>query len=472
MTGACFHRTLLAGLDGPERRVLTDDRASWTNRELLDAAMRFAAGIRRRADGNRRPVAIVGTKSCEAVAAVIGALCAGRAFSTFDPIENAWRVRTRLAALRPSAIVDLDGLASSWDLHPLGPVVDALPALAPDHTQPDMAGDGLAYVLFTSGSTGAPRGVAVGHRAAVLARSAYLRAADIGHGDVVANDIPLIFDVSTLDVLGGLSAGAAVRLIPLSATEDSTELHDRLAACGATTSFTVPTVADLLFTDRAPPTSLRRIFLTGEKIGVRLHARLTRANVEVVNAYGMTEAPWVATGRLDYGRNVFDFPAPDDPVQVELARDGEIVLRGPGLHSVIAGPETDLATDPGPVDAYRTGDYANRVDGGRFRFLGRRDRHVRYEGYRIELGEIESIVEMAAPDVLAFATLDEEPGTLTVGIAPRPGKPAPDLQATRAAAEHMLPEFLSRLGWQALPRAPRTVTGKKDYREAAEHVGL
>lgn len=462
--GEALHERLLATLDGSARPALADDGGAWTNVELRAAVERWRSGIRQAAAGNPRPVAVVGEKSRQAVAAIIGTLCAGRAYSTFDPVESAFRVTARLASLRPSAIVDLDGRADAWGLRGFAPIVPAFDLLVPDSSQPSLDASGLAYVLFTSGSTGAPRGVAVGHRAAVLAREKYLETAAFVPGDIVANDIPLIFDVASLDVLGALAGGAVVQLIPLSAAETAGELALRIERSGATHGFTVPTVADLLLADGAVlPPSFRRLFLTGEKVGARLEALLLRAGVDVINAYGMTEAPWVAVGRLGTGRNCFDLPGPNDPVQVEIADDGEIVLRGPGLHSAIVDPGMALGRDPGPVAAYRTGDFAIRMAKSRFEFLGRRDRHVRFDGFRIELGEIESVIEAVAPEVMALAAYDDVSGRLSIGLAPRTPRSELDIENIRARATACLPEYLSSLEYRILASTPQTITGKKSH---------
>lgn len=465
-----LHGGLIDALDGPVRRALSDHRGKMSNVELLAEANRWRAGIQRMIPGNHRPVAVLGEKSCMAVAAIIGVLMSGRAFSTFDPIEKCPRVRSRLQALRPSAILDLDKVGDGWGLCSIAPVIDDVQSIAPDDAKPVLDASGLAYVLFTSGSTGAPRGVAVGHRAATLARAAYLQAAEIKPGDVVANDIPLIFDVATLDVLGGLAAGAEISLIPLQATDSARALHESLRGSQASIGFTVPTVADLLFADFRPPVSLRRLFLTGEKVGARLAERLSRLSLDVINAYGMTEAPWVASGRLAAGRNVFELPANDDPVQVRIAEDGEIILRGPGLHSAIITPDMPLDTDIGPVSSYSTGDFGTLIGSGRFQFLGRRDRHIRFEGFRIELGEIESVVENFAPEVLAYASFNERDGSLNVQISPRIESQDLFIASVRERSLKALPGFLPPLRWSVMPKAQRTATGKKDHSEAMPHA--
>lgn len=418
---------------------------------------------------NPAPVAILGKKSALCIGVALGALFSGRAFCFFDPVEKSQRVRNRISCLGPSAVIDIDGY--------FGHLIQSLPfpnvSLA--EGQPEMTEHSIvfepnriAYVMFTSGSTGEPRGITVGHRAAVLARERYLNCTHLSETDNIVSDIPLIFDVSTLDVMGGLASGACVNLATIAETESEHLLHEKFLSTRSASAFTVPTVADLMFSKNRGLPYLRTLLLTGELIGERLARRLESLRVNTINAYGMTEAPWVTTGRLTDGRNLLDIPSTSDPVSISIAEDGEIVLSGEGLFSGYATQSFDYTRDPGPVSEYRTGDYGTLLSDGKLQFLGRRDRHIRYDGYRIELGEIESLIEQASHDVLAYASYDPISKLISVGIAPSNPDAAVDLPMVQRRSQESIPYFMFPKDWRILNVAPRTVTGKKSHRSAYE----
>ncbi len=472
--GDTFHGAIYSALTrGGDRTFLRDQTERWNNQDILSFSQRIHHIISSLAKSNRAPVAIMARNSAKAVSVALGALFSGRAYSFFDPIEKDVRIRNRLNVLCPSVVIDVDGLFCDFISgfpFPATSLKDGIPETA--ETKIIFEPNGIAYVLFTSGSTGHPRGIAVGHRASVLARKQYLCCTGLQASDQIVSDIPLIFDVSTLDVMGGLAAGACVNMANASITETEGELFSLLQETCSVSAFTVPTVADMIFSSSSRLPKLRNLLLTGELVGARLAARLKNLGINTINAYGMTEAPWITTGRLSDGRNILDMPSLNDPVSIRISNDGEILISGEGLFSGFVTPFYDYTNDPGPEPEYQTGDYGKLLKNGKIQLLGRRDRHIRHDGYRVELGEIESLIETGADDVLACATYDISKKQISVGIAPKSKSTLIDLEAIRAQSSDRIPYFMFPHHWYLLDELPRTITGKKNYltaRELAAH---
>lgn len=462
----------------PDRIALIDRDRRVSYATLLDRARRKAAAIDFHCGASRRPVAIVGDKRVEAVEAILGTLISGRPYSYLHPAQRRARIACMLETLRPELILDLGSAQPDYSPNMLRGLAPTLPVDGmSDHgaLQPMPQPAAIAYVLFTSGSSGIPKGVAISHSAARAAQSAYLQTVGLTRDDIVANEVALCFDVSTFDLFAGLSVGATIDLTPESYLDTPQRLLEHLRRERVTSLFTVPTVARLLFDSALPVDAvsalpdLRRLQLTGEVIPKALVPyldQLIAAGTEVHNLYGMTEAPWALAAKLkpaDHQRpNILDPDATGDPVRVGLQTSGEIVLHGPGLFSGYVTPDTDYGSPWPACDRYATGDLAERMTSGRYLFLGRHDRQIRYHGHRTELGEIEGWLERHPAVGLAYVTYDEAAERIVAYISPR-SPTAPGLDAVRRHAATVLPSYMVPHQFILLERAPRTATGKKDY---------
>ncbi|OHV29632.1 MULTISPECIES: salicylate synthase [Pseudofrankia] len=295
--------------------------------------------------------------------------------------------------------------------------------------------DEPAYVLFTSGSTGQPKGVEVGHRAAMNTIDDLIDRLGLGPADRTLAVSALDFDLSVFDVFAPLSCGGAVVIVDEESRREATRWAELIAG-GVTILNCVPAVLDLVLSTGVPlGHSLRAVLLGGDRVGVDLPGRLEAAvpGCRFLGLGGTTETAIhstvceVAGGgpvppewrSVPYGtplRNValrvVDALGRDCPDHVA----GELWIGGAGVARGYRGdPErtADRFVTHEGARWYRTGDLARYQSDGTVEFLGRRDHQVKIKGFRVELGEIEAALG-SVPGVRAGVA------ALTPGAAGRP----------------------------------------------------
>ncbi|WP_167356406.1 non-ribosomal peptide synthetase [Sulfitobacter delicatus] len=432
--------------------------------------------------------------------AALAVLKAGAAFLPLPMGAPEARIAALLDAARPVRVLaDAGGAARlPGALRPLlidGPAsaaartaLDDAPLTRAD--RPAIHPDQAAYVLFTSGSTGAPKGVTISQGAI----AGYVRTLAGLLGPDTAR-MPLFtapsFDLTLTSLLVPLATGGAVE------PHDPDHPEDALAAIfGAASQVTAVkmTPAHLALLDAlphaVPPPALQHVILGGEALSAaqldRLAARLP--GIRVLNEYGPTEATigavagWVTAAdgtRTPIGR---PYPGVTAHVLDEALRPcppglpGALYLGGVGVARGYFGrpeltAERFIADPTGPAGArlYRTGDRGLWGADGRLRFLGREDDQVKIRGHRVEPGEIEAA--LSALDGVAEAVViavDGPDGTPRLAAWYRPDEPdrdgsvVPDPDTLRAALARHLPEALLPEALAPLDRLPLTAHGKRD----------
>ena len=396
----------------PDRVAVVDDGARWTYDELHRSAATVAAALARARLGRGDSIGVCLPRSKEAIAAMLGIWMAGATYVPLDPDHP----RSRLSGLcqRAGAALVIGRPAQ------LSEVVPSLPHLDADLICPAALGgggrevpqegptpDALAYVLFTSGSSGHPKGVQVTHRS--LSSVLEWIHATLGPDElaVTTTSVSFSFDPFILEVLGPLTGGGRVHVIPSALAIGDVDT-------GATMLANTPSVlAGLLRAGRLPAT-LRAVIVGGEVLSTALaHALLTSDLApRLINTYGPTEATVLATA--------VDVTLPvDDPVAIGrdlpgarvllLDNDlcpvgegerGEICIHGPQLaEGYLRDPDGTAArfvnwTPSGgrSFRIYRTGDIGRRDADGLLHFCGRTDRQLKVRGFRVEPGEVEAVL--------------------------------------------------------------------------------
>jgi amino acid adenylation domain-containing protein len=294
-------------------------------------------------------------------------------------------------------------------------------ALLDDERQPDtgtgvaVGPDAAAYIYFTSGSTGLPKGATCEHLGMLNHLYAKLDDLRVGPEDVVVQSTQASFDISLWQLIAGFLVGAKTVIVPKADALDVPRFMDLVVDCGATVAQVVPSYLDLMLDHAtAHPRGLgrlREVSVTGEAITRPLTARWFDRfpGVRLINAYGATEVS------DDTTHEIMSEPPPDDTVPVgrplnnvlisvlgpgdtlvPLGSPGEIVFAGICVgRGYVNDPErTEAAFRPDPhrpgVRMYRTGDFGRWLPDGKLGFHGRRDEQVKIHGIRIELGEVES----------------------------------------------------------------------------------
>ncbi len=347
-----------------------------------------------------------------------------------------------------------------------------------------------AYILYTSGSTGEPKGVVHTVESAARFVGWAVKALQLDASHVFANFAQFSFDLSILDLFGALTTGASVHLVPPEMLFRPKELVRNLGEWGTTLLYAVPSALSLLETDgelalRAPP-RLTRVLYAGEPFPIAQLIRLMGAvpQAKVFNLYGPTE-----TNVCTY-HELLGVPAQEDKhvsigkacehLTVEILDDlgnpvstgdeGEICVAGPSVMTGYFRREraTEQAFFPKShfTDAmarYRTGDRARCDETGLLWFLGRRDRLVKKRGYRIELGEIEAALNgnPSVREAVAFGVNSEEGIRVNAAVALHNSEAASVL-TLKAQCGRLLPPYMVPDTILIVDRLPRTPNGKVD----------
>ncbi len=343
--------------------------------------------------------------------------------------------------------------------------------------------DGLCYILYTSGTTGQPKGVAVAHPSICNFVRVACELYGFGPGERVYQGMSVAFDFSVEELWVPLAAGATI--VPNTAPTSlfGEELADFLESHGVTCFCCVPTL--LASMDRDLP-RLRILLIGGEACPPALVKRWSRPGRSLLNSYGPAEATVTASlGRLSPERPVtIGRPLPTysivilDPLHdeaVELGAAGEIGIAGIGVaEGYLNRPELNaakfirdflaLANNPS-ARIYRTGDLGRINEDGEIDYLGRIDTQVKLRGYRVELTEIESVLleipEIAQAVVTTFAP---EPGEteLVAYYSLKSGAAAPEADAIAAFLRARLPAYMTPAYLERLPSLPTQVSNKVD----------
>ncbi|MGV9246166.1 Pls/PosA family non-ribosomal peptide synthetase [Streptomyces sp. NPDC003710] len=420
----------------PSSVALECDERRLTYADLDARANRIAHYLRRAGIGPGARVALLLPRSVDMYASLLAVGKAGAAFIPIDPASPADRVAFVLGDADAAALLTVSALAPREsqrrtpagcrviDLEECAGALDTLPATRPD---PADAGDDdpLAYIMYTSGSSGRPKGVQIAQSSICN----FLRVVTPLYGvrphDRVYQGMTISFDFSIEEIWPTWTAGATLVAGPAGPGRLGADLADFLEEHGVTVLYCVPT---LLATIPRELPRIRTIAVGGEACPGQLVERWSRPGRRILNTYGPTEATVTATWKeLLPGRPVtIGRPLPTYSVvllderrrPVPPGAVGEICLGGPGLALGYVG-RPDLTADrfieypatPSGGRLYRTGDLGRMTDDGEIEYLGRADAEVKIRGYRVALDEIDNLL-LEDPGVAeAVTALVPAPGT-------------------------------------------------------------
>lgn len=381
-------------------------------RELDQASKRIAQFIQE--NNTRRCVGLVAERSVEALLAVIGVLRAGEAYVPIDPHQPRSRMEAMLRQTNVSTV-----LATSVLNHELANCDAVLinellakSARQPRISQQSVRRGSLAYVLFTSGSTGVPKGVEISHANLLHSTEArfdyYKRPV---RSFLLAS--PHWFDSSVAGIFWTLAQGGELVVPDEREVKDPAVLSRLIAEHRVSHLLCLPSLYSSLLSYAERLTSLETVIVAGEECPPELVNRHRKVcGAQLYNEYGPTEATvWCSVHYCDgdyatktpIGRpiaNTAMYVLDDQLLPAPIATPGEIYVSGPGVAGGYAGDATLTAKrfvdSPEWIGSdsklYRTGDLARILPDGNIEFLGRRDQQVKIRGMRVELSEIESAI--------------------------------------------------------------------------------
>jgi len=480
-------------LERPARIALRDGDAQLSYADLDREAARFARRLADRGVGHGDTVAIALTKSWQAIAAIHGVLRCGAAYVPVDPKSpTPWNAlvisdagcRVAIAEPGPWGVLQ----ASDRDLGGVALIVppsqaDASVDLCGQPVDRAVVETDVAYILYTSGTTGRPKGVEVTHRNAVAFVEWAVGALGLDENDVHSQHAPLRFDLSVLDLFAAAHTGATVALVPERAALFPGELAAWIRREGITVWYSVPTALSLLVrsghADDGFP-DLRLVLFAGEVFNpTHLQALMSRVpHATFANLYGPTETNvctyHVVTTPPDGGGDPTPIGRPCEHTRAHVIDDdgtetaavgerGELVICGP---TVARGYRGDVpAGGFQGAGTYRTGDIVEILEAGArpvLRYLGRRDTMVKVRGYRVELGEIETALH-AVPGVdhaVVVAVPDDALGTALVAFCVATSDTTDEV--LRRACRDRLPRYMVPQRFHFVDEMPATGTGKTD----------
>ncbi|MFJ3306478.1 amino acid adenylation domain-containing protein [Streptomyces sp. NPDC086549] len=476
----------------PETVAAVHDEHEWTYGELNARANRLARALLARGLGREDVVAVVTERNLDWLAAVLAVFKAGGVYLPIEPHFPAGRITATLSRAECRLVLTESGSTQTLDqaLATLPGVEKLLieAAGAEQHADGDLgvrvAPDQLAYIYFTSGSTGEPKGAMCEH--AGMLNHLYAKIDDLGidQGRVVAQTAPQCFDISLWQLVSALLVGGRTLLVRQEAIVDVERFLDTLVRGRAGVVQVVPSYLEVVvsYLERHPRElpDLRCVSVTGEALKRELVQRwfAIQPGIKLVNAYGLTETSDDTNHevmdevpeRVLLGRavnNVHVHVVDEHLSLVPLGAPGLIAFSGVCVgRGYVNDPErTREAYREDPYRPgerlYLGGDWGRWHPGGKLEFLGRRDNQVKIRGFRIEIGEIENTllrVDGVRDGAVVIAERADQSKHLIAFYTGR----RHETDALREALGAVLPAYMvpSAFHWQ--PGLPLTANGKTD----------
>ncbi|MDM8543253.1 amino acid adenylation domain-containing protein [Desulfococcaceae bacterium HSG9] len=436
-------------------------------------------------------------RSVELIVGLLGILKAGGAYIPLDPAYPAARLQFMLEDARSSILITQSSLSAMFQLSESVHIVsidteeDWKSVVDHDAQNPsfDTVPQNLAYVLYTSGSTGQPKGVACHHAGVVNLLNDFENRQPIRPGDACSLWTVISFDVSVYEIWSTLLAGGCLHIAPDHIRSDPDLFLNWMSISQINSAYLPPFMLNAL-SDRqlSEPLPLRRLLVGVEPIAESLLAeiRTKTPGLCLINGYGPTEATICATlysvpkqsdrsGNAPIGKPVqnmgvyvldkFQKPTPH-------GIPGELYISGAGVaNGYLNNPElTRERFIPNPLNndmiLYRTGDKVRYLPDGNLCFLGRFDYQVKLRGFRIESGEIENSLK-THPDILEAVVIlrdDLQAGKGLVAYFVIAENSSPSSETLRKYLLEQLPTYMIPNAFVRLSALPQTLQGKIDRR--------
>ena len=485
----------------PDKTAYADENKEITFSELRAQARAIASELTQRGLF-KKPVAIFLEKGVDVLVSFMGAAYSCNFYSPIDVDMPGSRVNKILEVLEPAVVITTGTLREVFSAYDYKGEFLLLEEVLVSDVQDDALeaarGKGidtdLLYVLFTSGSTGVPKGVTINHRAVIDYIDWVTETFDITEKDSFGNQAPFYFDNSILDIYSTLKTGATTYIIPKTLFAQPVLLLEYLKEKKINTIFWVPSalivVAKLkAFKNVDLSDTLRRVLFCGEVMpNKQLNVwRRFLPDVQYANLYGPTEITDACTYYIVDREFSDEEPLPigfpmlntdilvlnekNEPVTGEEA--GELCVRGTSLSmGYYKNPEkTKEAFVQNPLNQavpeliYRTGDVVKYNERGEIVYLSRKDFQIKHMGHRIELGEIETAVSSLPEISLNCCLYDEKRQKIVLFIEEELETAHINEKISHLVPEYMLPNKVIRV-----EKMPINANGKIDRVKLKEYI--
>ena len=439
----------------------------------------------------QQTVLILMEKSPDCLCAMLGTVYAGCFYTPLDSSMPESRMLLIAETLQPAAVLYEDRFEAiakklSENVFCVSDIPQEADASLLSKRRMQHIDNDLLYVLFTSGSTGVPKGVSITHRSVIDFVEWACKALNLPVGPRFGSQAPFYFDNSVLDIYCVMRMRGSLHLIPKVDFMFPSKLLKRLQEERIDTLFWVPSAlsglakADVLTPGCLP--AVKRVFFCGEVMPCAVLNCWKKAlpEADYVNMYGPTEitdvCAWYRVDRDFADTDSLPIGFPCENTRIDLI-DGEICVSGtclsPGYYN--APDKTAMAFVQNPLRPqipeimYKTGDLGAINDRGELMFLGRRDSQIKRSGYRIELGEIETAL-CAAGVALGCCYYDADREKIVAAFTGNV-----DIKELKSALKAALPKYMLPDALLRRETLPRTGSGKIDrlaLRQEVEHEHL
>ncbi len=465
----------------PAAVAVTFDGRSMTYRDLDEVSNRLAHLLAAYGAGPGQCVALLFSRSAEAIVAILAVLKTGAAYLPIDPVMPAARIEFMLADAAPLMAITTAERRSRLAGHDVvvfdvdDPAIDTQPNTGMAAPAPD----DLAHIIYTSGTTGVPKGVTVSHHNVAQLFDSLEVGVELGSKQVWAQCHSYAFDFSVWEIWAALLGGGRLVVVPESVAGSPEDFHALLVAEHVNVLTQTPSAVAALSPEGLESAAL---VIGAEPCSAELVDRWARGRV-MVNVYGPTEttmwasksAPLVAgSGAPPIGSPVpgaafFVLDGWLRPVPVGVVGELYVAGRGVGVGYLGRAGLTGSRFVACPFGGrgtrmYRTGDLVWWGADGQLRYVGRADEQVKIRGYRIELGEVQAALSgLAGVGQAVVIAREDRPGDKRlVGYVTESVRGGVDPGAVRAVLAERLPAYMVPAAVVVLEALPLTVNGKLD----------
>lgn len=411
----------------PDKIAFADEKNSFTYKTFVENSKKIACEILNKIQGKNQPIAVFDNRDVYTLTAMFGALFSGNYYVVLDSHSPADRLQKIVSTLNPSIflcsqentdLVSVLNIPESLTIY-INTVNCETDEKLLSLVYSKIISTDPAYALFTSGSTGMPKGTVLSHGNILAYIEWFTKQFDVTEDTIFANQTPFYFSMSVSDIFGTVYTCATFNIVPKSYFSFPIQLINYLNEREINTIYWVPSalciVANLKLFDYTKPKYLKKVMFAGEVMPIKqLNYWIEKLDgVTFANLFGPTETTDICTfyvvnrtfkdeETLPIGKhcdNCDTFIVGDDGKEItEIGKIGELYARGPfvayGYYDNAEKTNSSFVQNPlqshYPEKVYRTGDLVKLNKFGEYEYMGRKDFQIKHMGYRIELGEIEA----------------------------------------------------------------------------------